>query len=124
MMTNQTTIEVAVNDLKPGMFVSKLDRPWLETPYLIQGILIQSPDDIEKLKRYCTHVYVDIDRSEPSVIRQCIPHAVLNVPADITNKPNSSGSKEAESLGTLLQRVKTYTDICAAEQEIPAATKA
>jgi hypothetical protein len=46
---------------------------WLETPYLIQGILIQSQEDIDLLKRYCVHVHIDIDRSEPFVARQLIP---------------------------------------------------
>jgi hypothetical protein len=55
-MVNKKTIEVSVNDLQCGMYVSELDRPWLETPYLIQGILIQSQEDIDLLKRYCTTV--------------------------------------------------------------------
>lgn len=41
-MASNTTIEVPVDDLQVGMYVSDLDRPWLETPYSIQGILIQS----------------------------------------------------------------------------------
>ncbi|MBS0586904.1 MAG: DUF3391 domain-containing protein [Proteobacteria bacterium] len=47
-MISNTTIKVSVDDLQLGMFVSDLDRPWLETPYPIQGILIQClPKDIQ-----------------------------------------------------------------------------
>ena len=36
------------------MFVSRLDRPWLETPFLIQGMLIYGKKDIDLLGEYCT----------------------------------------------------------------------
>lgn len=54
------TLKIGVNDLQMGMFVSALDRPWLETPFLLQGFLIQSPDDISELRKHCTYVYIDI----------------------------------------------------------------
>lgn len=53
-------VQVQVNELKLGMFVSQLDRPWLETPFLLQGFMIDSVDDIEEIKKHCDYVYVDI----------------------------------------------------------------
>ncbi len=44
------------------MFVVRLDRPWIETPFALQGLMIRSQSDIESLARYCTHVYVDIEQ--------------------------------------------------------------
>lgn len=78
-MISNSTVEIPVQDLQIGMYVSDLDCPWLETPYLIQGLLIQSRNDVEKLQYYCTHVYVDIDRSEPFVIQKHIPHSLLKI---------------------------------------------
>lgn len=124
MMASNTTIEVIVDDLQLGMYVSDLDRPWLETPYTIQGILIQSQNDIDVLKRYCTRVYVDIDRSEPFVAQQRTPHALMGTSQGIANQRKSRQPNATESFGTLLQRVTIYADTCTAEQEIPAATKA
>lgn len=60
----QDTIEVMTNELKLGMYVSKLDRPWLETPFLFQGFYITSRDDINELQRHCEFVYVDINKRE------------------------------------------------------------
>lgn len=57
-----------VDDLQQGMFVSELDRPWSETDYLLEGVMIQSDDDIVSLKRYCQHVFVDPERTYQSVI--------------------------------------------------------
>lgn len=51
--------KVLVADLRPGMFVCELDRPWLETPFPLQGLLIESREQIEALERYCTYVYID-----------------------------------------------------------------
>jgi putative nucleotidyltransferase with HDIG domain len=53
-----------VNHLKPGMFVSRLDRPWLGTPFLIQGLLIRTPEDVEDFRRWCTYVYIDTARGD------------------------------------------------------------
>src|SRR5690242_15686783 len=54
---------VSTDDLRLGMFVADLDRPWLGTPFLLQGFLIESQDDMDKLRRYCEFVHVDRSRS-------------------------------------------------------------
>ena len=56
-------IKIDVNDLVYGMFVSELDRPWTETPFLIQGVLIESGEDIAEFRRLCDYVYIDVERS-------------------------------------------------------------
>jgi|TARA_R100000005_G_scaffold83854_1_gene51747 HD-GYP domain-containing protein (c-di-GMP phosphodiesterase class II) len=56
-------IKVYVADLKPGMYVSGLDRPWLETPFILQGFRITSEEDIRNLRRHCQYVFVDIEKS-------------------------------------------------------------
>lgn len=57
-------IKVRLEDLEIGMFVSRLDRPWIETPYLIQGFLLKTREDIDALEKYCEFVYVDVVLSE------------------------------------------------------------
>lgn len=48
--------------LKQGMYVSSLDRPWLDTPFLIQGFLIRDDEEIRTLQKFCDFVYIDTDR--------------------------------------------------------------
>lgn len=67
---------------------------------------------------------MDVDRSESFVAQRHTPHANTPVSTDIANKHKQLQPNETESLSALLQRTKTYTDVHAAEQEIPAATKA
>lgn len=56
-------VKIDVNDLEHGMFVSELDRPWTETPFLLQGVLIESREDIAEFQRLCNYVYIDVERS-------------------------------------------------------------
>jgi putative nucleotidyltransferase with HDIG domain len=53
--------KVSVQELRMGMYVSELDRNWLETPFLFQGFAIESDEQIEELKRYCQHVFIDTE---------------------------------------------------------------
>ena len=57
----------STDELELGMYVSTLDRPWLETPFLFQGFLIESSDVIQDLQEHCQFVYVDIERSDNSI---------------------------------------------------------
>lgn len=54
---------VESRELTIGMYVSELDRPWLETPFLFQGFEITTTDEIEQLQRYCQFVYIDLQQS-------------------------------------------------------------
>ncbi|CAA0125341.1 Cyclic di-GMP phosphodiesterase [BD1-7 clade bacterium] len=52
--------KIPIGDLKIGMYVSRLDRPWLETPFKIQGLMIKHHEEILQLEKYCDHVFVDV----------------------------------------------------------------
>lgn len=51
-----------VADLQIGMFVCRLDRPWEDTPFPLQGVELNSREDIDTLRRLCPVVYVDARR--------------------------------------------------------------
>ncbi len=57
------TLKIATSDLEVGMFVSGLDRPWLETPFMMQGFCLESTEDIDEVRSYCQHVFVDVAKS-------------------------------------------------------------
>ena len=52
-----------VSQLKLGMYVAELDRPWLDSPFLFQGFSIESGDQLAALQECCEYVYVDQERS-------------------------------------------------------------
>src|SRR6478736_1646186 len=55
--------KVFTTDLKIGMFVADLDRPWVDTPFLLQGFLVEDEEQIEALRAHCDFVLVDRARS-------------------------------------------------------------
>ncbi len=59
--------QIAVRDLQMGMFVAELDRPWLDTPFLLQGFLVDSQVELDTLRKYCQYVYADLELSLPQV---------------------------------------------------------
>ncbi len=56
-------VKVQTSDLQEGMYVTRLDRPWLETPYKIQGFLIKNQADIDRLSQHTEYVFIDTERS-------------------------------------------------------------
>lgn len=54
--------KVSTMYLKTGMYVSSLDRPWMDTPFLIQGFFITRESDIQALQKYCDHIVIDTSR--------------------------------------------------------------
>jgi HD-GYP domain-containing protein (c-di-GMP phosphodiesterase class II) len=53
---------IGIHDLRLGMYVVELDRPWLGTSFAFQGFHVRSAEEIETLRGYCSNVYVDPDR--------------------------------------------------------------
>ncbi|HLX23716.1 MAG TPA: DUF3391 domain-containing protein, partial [Usitatibacter sp.] len=58
--------KIFTSDLKTGMFVADLDRPWVDTPFLLQGFLIENEEQILALRTHCEWVMVDRARSTGS----------------------------------------------------------
>ncbi|UTW46336.1 HD-GYP domain-containing protein [bacterium SCSIO 12696] len=59
--------KVSVANLQPGMFIAELDRPWLETPFALQGFVVRDQDEVHYISQYVDYVYVDIDYSGTKV---------------------------------------------------------
>lgn len=58
-VAQQKSVEIAVDQLQIGMFVSRLDCAWTETPFLLQGFLVESQGHIDEIAKYCQTVWVD-----------------------------------------------------------------
>ena len=65
----QHELKVSVQGLKVGMFVCRLDRPWLEAKVLMQGLMIEDEDTLRHLQQVCRYVYVDVMRGEAPELR-------------------------------------------------------
>jgi HD-GYP domain-containing protein (c-di-GMP phosphodiesterase class II) len=58
-MTDIHKQKTPVTQLEIGMFVTALDRPWLGTPFLLEGLLIEDQEQIDIMVKLCQFVYVD-----------------------------------------------------------------
>ncbi len=54
-----STQEIPVLNLQIGMYVSRLDVPWVQTPFPIQGFHISKQEELDQLSLYCSKVYID-----------------------------------------------------------------
>ena len=52
-----------------------MDRDCLETPFLVQGFIVETLDDIDLLAQYCEHVWVDQTISGRAAIRSSSDNA-------------------------------------------------
>lgn len=52
-------------DVKAGMYVCRLDRPWLETPFMMQGFYVQTNREIRTLREQCKRVFIDTEAPPP-----------------------------------------------------------
>ncbi|QFU02955.1 Cyclic di-GMP phosphodiesterase response regulator RpfG [Halomonas sp. THAF5a] len=61
-------IQIPTSALRIGMYVAQLDRPWLETPFTLEGLLIRNQNDIKKIKKYASTVYISVDESSTNIV--------------------------------------------------------
>jgi HD-GYP domain-containing protein (c-di-GMP phosphodiesterase class II) len=71
--------KIDVDGLRVGMYVSRLDRPWLETPFLFQGFFIRNINEVEDLRRYCDFVEIDLEESDARMVEFLEPPGSSNL---------------------------------------------
>lgn len=64
MRESGKTIRIHVYQLEIGMFVSELDIPWEESPFMLQGFDIKSNADIKAVQNVCDYVFIDPSRQK------------------------------------------------------------
>ena len=102
--------EVPVEFLEFGMFVAKLDRPWTETPFVYQGFVLKTEQQLNALKKYCKVVYVDPEKKEVVVASK-----LLTLPPASARQVIAEQSKE-KVRGTVI-----YKELATVEDELPRA---
>ncbi len=53
--------KIDVIDLRKGMYISELDRPWKETNFLFQGFEVTDDAMLSDIKNLCNYVFVETD---------------------------------------------------------------
>lgn len=94
------------NFVKSGMYVSRLDRPWTETPFMFQGFYIKIQEDINLLQQHCDYIYIDIERGEGAdQYLEIVPsEGILNT-EDSFEKELPIAKEKYQKLATEFERV-------------------
>jgi HD-GYP domain-containing protein (c-di-GMP phosphodiesterase class II) len=109
--------EIPIDKLAFGMFISKLDRPWTETPFVFQGFVLKSDKQIDVLKKYCKHVFVDPEKEE----RQELGKVTAE---DLAKVRGTTVYKDVASVEVELPRAqKTYTNTTVVIKELSRAVE-
>ncbi len=80
----------SVQDLAIGMFVEDLDRPWIDTPFLIQGFLIEDEEQLAQLRQHCQWVLVNVMRSTGDAVAPVASGAPRAKPPQASPGPGAS----------------------------------
>ncbi len=106
------TQKISVYSLVPGMFVYKLDRPWADTSYPLEGFHIRNNDEIRKLKLICRHVYIDVNKTSQQIQKKLLGQQ---------QKENQTKSKASKPIR--LARQKHYTTVIPFKKALKQAKK-
>lgn len=110
-------IMIEVEKVKIGMFVAKLDRPWLGTPFHFQGFWVNDLDAIYKLREVSRAVWVRTDkRGRPTDVED-------NSSVDWKDRVVKS-DREAQVFDYLPARPVNHIDSVSVETEMDAARAA
>lgn len=109
--------KVSTAYLKIGMYVSKLDRPWKETPFLIQGFFIK--DEIEKhaLVKYCDYVHIDTELGVKADM-------YFDIAPGVRTKQSLTTNIQVENILDTGKKNVNYVDKNTTVQELPEAKAA
>ena len=88
------TQKVSAQDIKIGMFIADLDRPWIDTPFLLQGFLLEDEDQLRQLREHCEWVLIDPHRSVGPEFDAPAKKTVI-APRDLGSEPRLSINRTA-----------------------------
>ncbi|MEO8101873.1 MAG: DUF3391 domain-containing protein, partial [Betaproteobacteria bacterium] len=88
------TQKVNAQDIKIGMFVADLDRPWIDTPFLLQGFLIEDEEQLRQLHEHCAWVLIDPQRSVGPDFNAPVKRAII-APRDLGTEPRVTVTRTA-----------------------------
>lgn len=98
---------IDVNELRPGMFITRLDRPWLQTPFPLQGFRPETWSQVHEVRALCEYVYVEAPEE-----------AANNGDANARAPAGGAATAEKKSASPAIGKIRDF--MAHASQESPA----
>src|SRR5690606_41074538 len=99
-------LKISPDQVQAGMYVCRLDRPWVEAPFPLQGFLVEAHDQVAWRRAHCGTVWIDVERG-------------LAPPAAQVARRRPPKRAGGEPLGG-----RRYTDQVGCDAELPGAREA
>ena len=77
----RSQLRISVDDVRIGMFIAELDRPWTETPFLMQGFLLEDLTHLQMLRDIVREASIDPRRSTAESLAH-LPWDALHLTAE------------------------------------------
>ena len=117
-------VKTSIDGLAVGMFISRLDRPWIQTPFALEGIKITSRDEIARIRKYCNYVYVDVEQGISPDANYWVLTGAPGISTERRPDPRARLIRSRERKELLALRKTTYRDSEKFESEVKTASKA
>lgn len=105
-------VQISAKHVQLGMYIVDLDRPWLETPFLFQGFVVEDEGMIRELQEYCENVYVIENRFDDSIASKralSISRSGSHGPAKRETATLLHGSASIDVDGELMEATRDLT---------------
>jgi len=90
--------KISAQHVDVGMYISALDRPWIETDFLLEGFFLENDKDVNRIKRLCTFVFVDVELTRERISIDSVPEiketAQVKTIVEAVSKENDSLKKK------------------------------
>ncbi len=117
-------VKISAKDISLGMYVSGLDRPWTQTPFPVQGVLVRSPNEIKALQTYCQYVYIDTTKGrspegpvEPIAKAKTVPAQVRKSERPQSAPPQAVRRKDHFEVAPIIVRRDVYSETVPLSEE-------
>jgi len=106
------------------MYVSELDRPWIESRFLFQGFAVSTQEELDELRRLCKYVYIETEVEYRDGRPR--PHApiAVGIPAPDEFAAKRIGLEILDKFADHQPRPARYPDQTDVEDELPHAKEA
>lgn len=106
-------VKVFSKDLVLGMYISELDQPWIESPFLFQGFPLNDDEQIQQVQAASKYVYVDTEKTPQEINShlKSITTPAIQLPTQ-KNKRNENASDftDTETLNTVKFDKTAFTE--------------
>lgn len=123
--------KISTSHLAIGMYVCQLDRPWLDTPFPFQGFYLRTWNEIKEVQRFCSYVYVDVEKGVAPKLEEAPKPAGENSKRDCTSSivtradlkriainPNRYGEPKKSFGRELTEAVPLFSELSSVVEEV------